>query len=92
MFGELERLLSSTCYALTRTTAELAPLAPEQIPDNEEWCASPKEFQTSTMHVLTDQFVKLLGESGRVPHTVRDELRERLVELTNWRNALCHGA
>ena len=44
------------------------------------------------MHVLTGRFGKLLKQDGRVPHTVRSDLRRRLDELRPWRNALCHGA
>ena len=44
------------------------------------------------MRVLTDRLIKLLKKDGRVPHTVRNDLRERLDELRPWRNALCHGA
>ncbi|MCY3828883.1 MAG: hypothetical protein OXF89_07090 [Rhodospirillaceae bacterium] len=44
------------------------------------------------MRVLTDRLIKQLKEDGRVSHTVRHDLRERLDELRPWRNALCHGA
>ena len=55
-------------------------------------CALVESYRADSMFDLTDRFDELLREDGRVPHTVRRELRARLDELRTWRNALCHGA
>ena len=49
-------------------------------------------YRADAMFDLIDRLDELLREDGRVPHTVRTELRGRLDELRTWRNALCHGA
>ena len=51
-----------------------------------------ERYRADAMFDLTDRFDGLLREDGRVPHTVRTELRGRLDEIRTWRNALCHGA
>ena len=51
-----------------------------------------ESYRADAMFDLIDRFDELLREDGRVPHTVRTELRGRLDEIRTWRNALCHGA
>ena len=48
--------------------------------------------RADAMFALTGRFGTLLGEDGRVPPTVRTELRGKLDELRTWRNALGRGA
>ena len=92
MFGNLEHALSSACHALTAPPADPARIRPEQVPAYLEWHARVEASRTDAMRVLTGRLVKLLKKDGRVPHTVRANLRERLDALRPWRNALCHGA
>ena len=56
------------------------------------WYAKVESYRADSMFDLSGRFDELLREDGRVPHTVRTELRARLDELRTWRNALCHGA
>ena len=56
------------------------------------WYAKVEGYRADAMFALTERFDELLREDGRVPHTVRTDLRGRLDELRTWRNALCHGA
>ena len=92
MFGDLEDTLTSACYGLTKPPAHPSNLRAEQVPAYLEWYARVEASRTDAMRVATDRFVRLLKEGGRVPHTVRDEIRSQLEELRRWRNALCHGA
>ncbi len=91
-FGYLENTLVSACYSLTPPPADPRNIRAEQIPAHLQWYAEVEAFRADSLHVLAGRFDKLLRKDGRVPHTVRDELRKRLEELRHWRNSLCHGA
>ena len=91
-FGYLESELTSACYALTALPADFANLQPDQIEAHLKWYAKVEGYRADAMFALVDRFDELLRADGRVPHTVRTELRGRLDELRTWRNALCHGA
>ena len=91
-FGYLENTLVSSCYSLTVPPADPRNIQAEQIPDYLQWYAEAEAFRADSLHALAGRFDKLLKKDGRVPHTVRSELREQLDELRHWRNALCHGA
>ena len=45
-----------------------------------------------TLFGTPERFGEILKKDGRVPNTVRADLRRRLNELRPWRNALCDGA
>lgn len=92
MFGALEHALTSACFGLTKPPAHPNDLRAEQVPAYLEWYAGLLASRTDAMGVVTGRFVKFLKDDGRIPHTVRDELRTQLDELRRWRNALCHGA
>ena len=91
-FGYLENELTSACYALTGPPADFKNLQPDQIEAHLKWYAKVEGYRADAMFALVDRFDELLRKDGRVPHTVRSELRGRLDELRTWRNALCHGA
>ena len=91
-FGNLENELTSACYALTAPPAEFGDLQPDQIEAHLKWYAKVEGYRADAMFALVDRFDELLRKDGRVPHSVRTELRGRLNELRTWRNALCHGA
>ena len=92
MFGKLEESLISACYGLTKPPAEPSSLRPEQMQAHLEWYAKVEGFKTDAMGAATNRFLSLLKKDGRVPESVRDELRAQFDELRRWRNALCHGA
>lgn len=91
-FGYLENTLVSACYSLTPPPADPRDLQAEHVPAHLQWYAEVEAFRADSLHVLAGRFDKLLKKDGRVPHTVRNELRRQLDELRHWRNALCHGA
>ena len=91
-FGYLENELTSACYTLTAPPADFSDLRPNQIEAHLEWYAKVESYRADAMFDLIDRFDELLRQDGRVPHTVRTELRGRLDEIRTWRNALCHGA
>ena len=91
-FGYLENELTSACYTLTTPLADFSDLQPDQIEAHLKWYAKVEGYRADAMSALTERFDELLREDGKVPHTVRTELRGRLEELRTWRNALCHGA
>ena len=68
------------------------PSACAEIEAHLEWYAKMESYRADAMFDLIDRFDELLRVDGRVPHTVRTELRGRLDEIRTWRNALCHGA
>ena len=90
--GYLENELTSACYTLTTPPADFSDLQPDQVEAHLKWYAKAEGYRAGAMFALTERFDELLREDGRVPHTVRTELRGRLDELRTWRNALCHGA
>ena len=92
-FGYLEYILASTCYALLATDERAAVLL--NADDDEalsQWYNRILRSQVDSMFRLTCELDRVLRESHRVPHTVREDLLARLKELRPWRNALCHGA
>ena len=91
-FGYLENVLVSACYSLTAPPADPRNMQAEQFPAHQQWYREVEAFRADSLHVLAGRFDKLLKKDGRVPHTVRNELRKQLDELRHWRNALCHGA
>ena len=91
-FGNLENELTSACYALTAPPADIGDLQPDQIEAHLKWYAKVEGYRADAMFTLAKRFDELLRKDGRVPHTVRTDLRRRLDELRTWRNALCHGA
>ena len=91
-FGYLENELTSACYTLTAPPADFSDFQPDQVEAHLMWYAKVEGSRADAMFALTDRFDELLREDGRVPHTVRTDLRGRLDELRTWRNALCHGA
>ena len=91
-FGYLENELTSACYTLTAPPADFSDLQPDQVEAHLMWYAKVEGYRADAMFALTERFDELLREDGRVPHTVRTDLRGRLDELRTWRNALCHGA
>jgi len=92
MFGNLEHALTSACFGLTNPPADPSELRADQVPAYLEWIVNLRASRTDAMGVVAARFVKFLKDDGRIPHTVRDELRAQLDELRRWRNALCHGA
>ncbi len=82
----------SACYSLTPPPTDPRNLQAEHVPAHLQWYAEVEAFRADNLHVLAGRFDKLLKKDGRVPHTVRSELRRQLDELRHWRNALCHGA
>ena len=91
-FGNLENELTSACYALPAPPADFGDLQPDQIEAHLKWYAKVEGYRADAMFTLLKRFDELLRKDGRVPHTVRTDLRRRLDELRTWRNALCHGA
>ena len=91
-FGNLESELTSACYALTAPPADFGDPQPDQIEAHLKWYAKVEGYRADAMFALVKRFDELLWKDGRVPHTVRTDLRRRLDELRTWRNALCHGA
>ena len=91
-FGYLENELTSACYMLTAPPADFSDLQPDQVEAHLMWYAKVEGYRADAMFALTERFDELLREDGRVPDTVRTDLRGRLDELRTWRNALCHGA
>ena len=91
-FGYLENELTSACYTLTAPPADFSDLQPDQVEAHLMWYAKVEGYRADAMFALTERFDELLREDGRVPHTVRTDLRGRLDEFRTWRNALCHGA
>lgn len=57
-----------------------------------EWSKRLRRSRLDAMERLTREFDRLLRETGRVPHAIREGLAADLTELRPWRNALCHGA
>ena len=57
-----------------------------------EWSKRLLRSQVDSMHGLTLELDRVLGDAGVVPHIVREELIADLKDLRSWRNALCHGA
>ena len=51
---------------------------PDLIAAYPEWYAKVEASRTDTMHVLTGRLGKLPQKDGRVPHSVRSDLRRRL--------------
>ncbi len=92
-FGYLEHILASTCYALL-ATAERAKVFLEERDEEatSRWVKRIVRSQVDPMHGLISELDRVLRETGRVPHTVREDLVSELRELRPWRNALCHGA
>ena len=92
-FGYLEYILASTCYALL-TTGERAKALLDAGDDNalSEWFKRVTRTHVDSLHGLTREFDRVIHESSRIPHNVRENLVERLKELKPFRNALCHGA
>ncbi len=78
--------------SMTAPPADFSDLQPDQTGAHLKWYAKVEGYPADSMFALTERFDELLREDGRVPHTIRTELRGRLDELRTWRNALCHGA
>ena len=93
VFGYLEYILASTCYALL-ATGERAKALMDADDDRaiSQWFNRIQRTQVDSMYGLILEFERVMCESNRVPHKVREDLVERLKELKPWRNALCHGA
>ena len=92
-FGYLERMLKSTCLAHVATAEKAMPFMDGSNHDAAvKWTRRLWRSRLDAMERLTRELDKLLRETGRVPHAVREDLAADLGELLPWRNALCHGA
>ena len=80
-FGNLENELTSACYALTAAPADFGDAQPDQIEAHLKWYAKVEAYPTDAMFALVKRFDELLRKDGRVPHTIRADLRRRLGEL-----------
>ena len=76
-FGYLENELTSACYTLTAPPADFSDLQPDQVEAHLMWYAKVEGYRADAMFALTERFDELLREDGRVPHTVRTDLRGR---------------
>lgn len=92
-FGHLERMLGSTCLAHVATVEKAMPFVDGSNCDAAvKWTRRLRRSRLDAMARFTRELDKLLRETGRVPHAVREGLVADLGELRPWRNALCHGA
>ena len=91
-FGYLEHILAKTCYSLLATAERADNLLDENDEALSRWYQRVLRSQTDSMHGLTRELDRVLDEDSRIPHTLREDLVERLEALRPWRNALCHGA
>ena len=91
-FGYLEHILTKTCYALLTTAEKAADLVDGSEDALSRWYERIVRSQTDSLHGLTRELERLLGEDPRIPCALRENLVARLNELRPWRNALCHGA
>ena len=93
VFGYLEYILASTCYALL-ATGERAKTLLDADDDHavSKWFNRIKRSQVDSLHGLILEFDRVMRESSLVPHNVREDSVKRLNELKPWRNALSHGA
>ena len=92
-FGHLERMLGSTCLAHVATFEKARPFMDGSNHGAAvKWTKRLSRSRLDALHQLTCELDKLLRETGRLPHAVREGLVADLGELRPWRNALCHGA